>query len=140
MKIVLAVDGSSYTKRMLSYIAAHEELVGKDNVFVALNVTAELPPHAARHLSGDVLNQYYADEGESVLGPVRDFARMQGWQLRERHDVGYPGDRLAEMVAEEEPDLLVMGSHGRGLLASALLGSVSARLLSSTNVPVLLIR
>jgi hypothetical protein len=32
MKIVLAVDGSAYTKRMLSYIAAHDELVGRDTM------------------------------------------------------------------------------------------------------------
>jgi hypothetical protein len=28
MKILLPVDGSDYTKRMLSYIAAHDELLG----------------------------------------------------------------------------------------------------------------
>jgi hypothetical protein len=67
MKIVLAVDGSPYTKRMLSYLAAHEELVAGNNEFLALNVTAEVPPHAARHLPREVLHQYYADEGEKVL-------------------------------------------------------------------------
>ncbi|MDR7270264.1 nucleotide-binding universal stress UspA family protein [Pelomonas saccharophila] len=140
MKIVLAVDGSAYTKRMLSYIAAHDELVGQGNEFVALNVTAGVPPHAARHLPHDVLQRYYADEGEKVLAPVREFARMQGWKLRERHAVGYPGDALAEMTNEEKPDLLVMGSHGHGAFASALLGSVSSRLLAHTKAPVLLIR
>ncbi|MDN3922223.1 universal stress protein [Roseateles violae] len=140
MKIVLAVDGSSYTKRMLAYIAAHEELVGQDNEFVALNVTADLPPHAARHLPAEVLQQYFADEGEKVLGPVREFARLQGWALRERHAVGYPGDVLARLVEEEDPELLVMGSHGHGAFTGALLGSVSARLLANTKVPVLLIR
>lgn len=140
MKIVLAVDGSAYTKRMLSYIAAHDELVGKGNEFVALNVTMELPPHAARYLSRDVMQQYYADEGEKVFAPVREFARMQGWALRERHAVGYPADTLAQMANEEKPDLLVMGSHGHGAFASAVLGSVSSRLLAHTQVPVLLIR
>lgn len=140
MKIVLAVDGSAYTKRMLSYIAAHDELVGPGNEFVALTVTAEIPPHAASFLQRDVLQQYYADESEKVLGPVREFARMQGWTLRERRAVGYPGDVLAALVEEEKPDLLVMGSHGHGALAGALLGSVSARVLSRTKVPVLLVR
>ena len=140
MKIVLAVDGSAYTKRMLSYIAAHDELVGKDHEFVALNVTGEVPPHAARFLQHDMLQSYYADEGEKVLRPVREFAQMQGWRLRERHAVGHAGDTLAEIVEAEKPDLLVMGSHGHGLFASALLGSVSSRLLARTKVPVLLIR
>ncbi len=140
MKIVLAVDGSPYTKRMLSYLAAHEELVAGDNEFVVLNVTGEVPPHAARYLAHDVLHQYYADEGEKVLKPVREFAQMQGWKLRERHAVGFPGDVLPDIVEAEKPDLLVMGSHGHGAFASAVLGSVSARLLARTKVPVLLIR
>ncbi|HEY1130805.1 MAG TPA: universal stress protein [Roseateles sp.] len=140
MKIVLAVDGSPYTKRMLAYVAAHNELVAPDNEFVAVNVTPEVPPHAARHLPRDVLHQYYADEGEKVLKPVREFAQMQGWPWRERHAVGRPGETLAEIVEAEKPDLLVMGSHGHGSFTSALLGSVAARLLSQTQVPVLLIR
>jgi nucleotide-binding universal stress UspA family protein len=140
MKIVLAVDGSPYTKRMLSYLAAHEELVAGNNECLALNVTAEVPPHAARHLPREVLHQYYADEGEKVLKPVRGFAQMQGWTLRERHVVGYPADVVAEIVEAEAPDLLVMGSHGHGALTAAVLGSVSARVLARTSVPVLLIR
>lgn len=140
MKIALAVDGSDYTKRMLSYLAAHDELVAKDNEFVALNVTAAVPPHAARFLPHDVLQQFYADEAEKVLGPVREFARMQGWPLRERHAVGYPSETLARMVGEEGPDLLVMGSHGHGAFLSAVLGSVATRVLSHCKTPVLLIR
>lgn len=140
MKIVLAVDGSDYTKRMLGHIAAHDELVGKDNEFVAVTVTAAVPPHAARFLPSDVLQSYYADEAEKVLKPVRAFARMQGWRLRERHAVGDPGDTLAALVNEEAPDLLVMGSHGHGAFAGAVLGSVSTRLLTRTRLPTLLVR
>ena len=29
MKILIAADGSDYTKRMLAYIAAHDEWLGK---------------------------------------------------------------------------------------------------------------
>lgn len=140
MKVVLAVDGSSYTKRMLAYIAARPELVGADNEFVAVNVTPQLPPHVARYPTHEMLRQYYVDEGEKVLGPVREFAAMQGWTLRERHVIGHPGQVLAEIVNVEQPDLLVMGSHGHGAFAGAVLGSVSARVLSQTQVPVLIIR
>jgi nucleotide-binding universal stress UspA family protein len=140
MKVLLAVDGSGYTKRMLAYIAAHDELVGKDNEFVAVNVTAEVPPHTLQFVAVEVLQQYYASEGEKVLKPVREFSSMQGWNLRERHEVGYPGGLLADIVNDERPDLLVMGSHGHGAFTSALLGSVSARVLAHTRAPLLLIR
>lgn len=140
MKIVLAVDGSAYTKRMLSYLAAHDELVAPGHDFLAVHVTREVPPHAARFLPRDALQGYYAEESEKVLKPVREFAQMQGWRLREHAAVGTPADMLADVVAAEQPDLLVMGSHGHGAFAGAVLGSVSARLLAHTQVPVLLIR
>lgn len=140
MKIILAVDGSLYTKRMLSYLAAHEELVAKGHAFVAAHVTPEVPPHAARHLPHDTLAAYYADEAEKVLKPVREFAHMQGWAWREQVAVGPVGETLARIVEAEKPDLLVMGSHGHGSFTSALLGSVAGRLLSHTQVPVLLVR
>ena len=140
MKIVLAVDGSPFTKRMLSFLAAHDELLAKTNEFTAVNVTAEIPAHVTRFLAHEVLEQYYAEEGQKVLKLVAEFARMQGWTLRERHAVGHPSDTLAEIVEAEKPDLIVMGSHGHGAFMGALLGSVSARVIASTKVPVLLIR
>ena len=33
MKILLAVDGSPYTKKMLAYLATHAEMFGTNNQF-----------------------------------------------------------------------------------------------------------
>lgn len=65
---------------------------------------------------------------------------MQGWNLRERHAVGHIGDMLSDLVEGEQPDLVVMGSHGHGAWVGAVLGSVTARLLARTKAPVLLVR
>ena len=46
-------------------------------------------------------------------------------------------DRLLDEVRRTQPDLLVVGSHGRGALALAVLGSVSAGLLRHAPCPVL---
>ena len=46
MKILLAVDGSDYTKRMLAYLATHEEMLGKADSFTALTVVPAIPPRA----------------------------------------------------------------------------------------------
>ena len=36
MKILLAVDGSDYTRRMLSYLTTHDELLGPGHRYTAL--------------------------------------------------------------------------------------------------------
>jgi nucleotide-binding universal stress UspA family protein len=53
------------------------------------------------------------------------------------------GDPASEIVARAEEgghDLVVMGSHGRGRLASLLLGSVSRAVVARSSVPVLVAR
>ena len=46
MKILLAVDGSPYTKKMLAYLAAHDELLGNGarHAYTVITVQAALPP------------------------------------------------------------------------------------------------
>ena len=46
MKILLAVDGSAHTKKMLAYLATHMETLGRDNEFTALPVEPPRPPRA----------------------------------------------------------------------------------------------
>ena len=46
MKVLLAVDGSTYTKKMLAYLTTHEELIAGEAEFTVLTVMPALPPRA----------------------------------------------------------------------------------------------
>src|SRR5262245_42235646 len=74
MKILLPVDGSDYTKRMLGFVAAHDELFGKGNAFTVCTVVAPIPVYATRFLEQQMVADYYDEQAEQVLGPVRKFA------------------------------------------------------------------
>ena len=52
MKIRLPVDGSAYTKRMLGYIAAHDELLGPGHEYTLFTVVMRVPPHATTRRPG----------------------------------------------------------------------------------------
>lgn len=47
MKILIAADGSEYTKRMLAYIAAHDEWLGPQHTFTVLHCVPAIPHRAA---------------------------------------------------------------------------------------------
>src|SRR5262245_43740141 len=125
MNILLAVDGSDYTKRMLAYVAAHGELFPSSARYTILTVVPKVPGHAARFIAQKDLADYYNDEAEAVLGPVRAFAKQTGWQADFTHRSGYAGDAIAEVAKEGNFDLVVMGSHGHSALAGMVLGSVA---------------
>jgi nucleotide-binding universal stress UspA family protein len=55
-------------------------------------------------------------------------------------DNGSVPDAIVRFTKRQRADLIVMGTHGHGLLARALLGSVAQRVVSKAPVPVMLIR
>lgn len=53
--------------------------------------------------------------------------------------IGEPVAALLALIQELKPDMLVVGSHGKGLLKRALLGSVSTAMAQRSPVPVLVV-
>ena len=140
MKILLAVDGSPFTKRMMAYIAAHDELLGPQHDYSLFTAVTPIPPHAARHIDAKTLAGYYTEQAEGVLGPLRKFVAQQGWRIQASHVVGHAADAIAEAVKAGKYDLVVMGAHGHSSLVNVVLGSVTTGVLARCETPTLLIR
>lgn len=51
--------------------------------------------------------------------------------------VGTPVDQVLALIKDEQIDLVVLGTHGRGLVGHLLLGSVAERVVRRSPVPVL---
>jgi len=140
MKVLLAVDGSEFTKRMLSHIAAHNELLGLGHEYTVLTVVASIPSHAARFLDRTTLESYYKEQAEHVLQPIASFVEQNGWKANLTHALGNPAEAIAKFAATLKPDLIVMGSHGHSAVGGMVLGSVASGVLARCKTPVLLIR
>ena len=140
MKILIAVDGSPFTKRMLAYLTAHDEFPGAGHEYTVLHTVAPVPPRAAAVLDKATLDGYYADEAEKVFKPIRTFLTRQGLDAKYVHKVGHAGETIAALADKGRYDLLVMGSHGHGTLTNLVMGSVATKVLAKCKVPVLLVR
>lgn len=140
MKILIAVDGSTYTKHMLAYIAAHDEFLGPNHQYTALNVSAALPPRATAIFDREMLKTYHEDECERVFKPIRTFFKKQGIAAEFLTKVGSAGDVIARTADSGKYDLLIMGSHGHNALGTLVMGSVTNRVIAHCKTPVLLIR
>lgn len=139
MKILLAVDGSPYTKKMLAYLAANE-LFSPKNDYTAFTAQLVLPTQARSALGKELVHKYYEDEGLRVMGPVTKFLARHGVTAKCLWKTGKPGDLIAKMADDEKFDLVVMGSHGHSALMNLVVGSVATEVLAGCKVPVLVVR
>jgi nucleotide-binding universal stress UspA family protein len=140
MKILAAVDGSPYTKRMLAYLAAHDEWLGAQHDYTLLHAVNALPARAVSALDKTTLKTYYDETAEKVFKPLRTFFEKQGIKASFVSKVGPAAEVIAESATKGRYDLVVMGSHGHGTLANLVMGSVTTKVLANCGTPVLLIR
>lgn len=140
MKILLAVDGSSYTKKMLAYLTTHNELFSTNNEYTVFTVQVALPPRARAAVGKEIVAKYHLDEAEKVLAPVTKFLLRHGIDAKSSWKTGHAGESIANMADSGAFDLVVMGSHGHGTLVNLVMGSVTTQVLAHCKVPVLLVR
>lgn len=140
MKILLAVDGSTYTKKMLAYLVTHSETFGGNNVFTLFTVQPAVPPRARAALGKAVVDSYQMEEAERILAPVAKFLLRHGIDPKSSWKVGHAGEQIAKFAEAGKFDLLVMGSHGHGALGNLVMGSVATKVLAHCAVPTLLVR
>ncbi|MEI8170039.1 MAG: universal stress protein [Rhodoferax sp.] len=140
MKILLAVDGSPYTKKMLAYLTTHELFAQEGNDYAVFTVQALLPPRARAAVGKEIVAKYYLDEAEKVLAPVTKFLLRHGIDAKSSWKTGHAGETIAQYAESDKFDLIIMGSHGHGTLVSLVMGSVATEVLAHCKVPVLLVR
>jgi nucleotide-binding universal stress UspA family protein len=132
MKILLAADGSSYTKKALAWLVTNRPGGDEDVDILAVNVQPAMSPRVKTMVGAAALNAYHREEAEKVLLPIARFL--------ERHDVGNAGPELVKVAKREKAHLIVMGTHGHGLIGRALMGSVAQNVVADCDIPVLLVK
>jgi nucleotide-binding universal stress UspA family protein len=140
MKILLAVDGSDYTKKMLAYLTTHDSLFTPDNDYTIFTAQPQLPARARAAVGKEIVDKYHTEEAEKILGPVSKFLLRHGIDARSQWKVGHAGESIAKLAKSGKFDLVVMGSHGHGTLGNLVMGSVATQVIASCEVPVLLVR
>ena len=140
MKVLLAVDGSDDTKKMLAYLTVHAELFAAVNDFTVFTAQAPLPPRARAAVGKDIADAYHAEESEKIVAPVCKFLARHGINAKSAWKVGHAGEAIAKFADAGKYDLVIMGSHGHSALTNLVMGSVATQVLAHCQVPVLLVR
>ncbi|MCL9816924.1 universal stress protein [Natronocalculus amylovorans] len=96
--------------------------------------------YASLEAGADVVLDSLKTEGERAVGAIEDAGRERGVTVTTAVSHGAPHAQILEYADESDVDLIVMGTHGRTGLNRYLLGSVTERVVRSSDVPVLTVR
>jgi nucleotide-binding universal stress UspA family protein len=140
MRIVLAADGSPYTKKALAFLATHESLSGDGGEVVVVNVQPSMPPRVRSMVGAQAVTDYQTEEAGKVIEPIRKFLERKGIACRFEWKAGEPAAQILAVAKRSKAHMIVMGTHGYGLFGRAVLGSVAQRVLAEAEIPVLLVK
>ncbi|OUM01159.1 universal stress protein [Variovorax sp. JS1663] len=141
MKILIAVDGSTHTRKALDYLVTHRGMFVEGNELVVVHVTTGVPGHVTRHLSRDLVEGYYTEESAKVIDPVKAFLAEKGianYRVEARH--GHAAEEILKTANAAGVEMIVMGTHGHGIFGRALMGSVATKVVAETDISVLLVQ
>lgn len=141
MKILFPSDGSAPAMRALKALLDRQTWF-KDAVELTLiHVHPALPYRGAAAWAGkDAIAKYYSEESDTALKPSINELTRRGVAHTIEKRVGEPAQMIVTAAREGRFDLIAMGTQGHTALATLVVGSVSAKVVAQSDVPVLLLR
>lgn len=140
MKILLAADGSPFTKKALAFLVTHEGLAGARDELVVLHVQPPVPPRVTTMLGGNEVASYHREEADAVLNPIKTFLERHSIPFQCKWVVGNPCEEILKAASEDHAQMIVMGTHGHGVVGRFFMGSIAQRVVARCEVPVLLVK
>ena len=128
-RILVPLDGSAIDEALLQHVADIARLTGAEVVLLRV----------AHYHTRDTM-AHEVEEAEELL--ARAAAELSGKDVKVQTLVGR-GEVADEIVAQAESlhaDLIAMATHGHGLVARTVLGSVAEDVRHHTTVPLLLLK
>ncbi len=163
-KILYATDLSENARYAFAYAASLADLYNASITFI--HVLPEVPDLLDKSVIGyinkerweEIKSQNVDEAREALIGKRRDHLAIRDalHQFSENVKAGHEGkgfvtddivvlrgnpvEQILAQAEEKNCDLIVMGTHGHGTLADAMMGSTARRVLRRSAMPVLVVR
>jgi nucleotide-binding universal stress UspA family protein len=135
-KILIATDGSEYTKKAVDYgIELANNIGAKLHVIYVVDTRAysSIPTSSPMEFTYSFLRQ----EGDSAIKYVANRAEAAGLEVEEIIAEGHPADEIIKYAEKNSIDLIVIGTLGKSGLERFLLGSVADKVIRNSKIPVI---
>lgn len=137
-RVLVAFDGTPLAERALDHALA----TYPDAEITVLHVIdfVEESYGAEALVGSEALRDRAHDRSSKLLAAAEDVATERDREVSTATRVGKPAREIVEYAEERDVDTIVIGSHGRSLVARVLLGSVAEAVVRRAPTPVLVVR
>ena len=135
-RILVAVDGSYYSEKVIKEAIEYAKLFRTEIVFVYCH---RKYPRLMKQPYRDHMISEIRDETAETVQPYLDQLEAAGVPYIERLLETPAGVTIAETAESEQCDLIIMGSRGLSNLQGLIIGSTTNRVLHLAKCPVLVV-
>ncbi|MFZ2499126.1 MAG: universal stress protein [Methanosarcina sp.] len=139
-QILIATDGSETAKEAADFGL---EMVGCSGAKVYAVYVIETTPYRSVPLdqiwSKNVLEEF-EKEGNEATFYVEKIAKDAGMEVESRVLKGEPAEKIVSFAEDNNIDMIIMGSLGKGGYERLVMGSVSEKVMRHAKIPVLVVR
>jgi nucleotide-binding universal stress UspA family protein len=141
LKLLLPVDGSDNALRAVKHALDSRNWYRESPEYHLLNVQSPIASGAVKmFISQQQLDAYYQEEGAMQLQPARDLLEAAGVMYHAKIIVGEIESSVRRYAKDQAMSMIVMGTRGMSAVRNMVLGSIAAKIIHSSELPVLLIK
>lgn len=136
-RILVPTDGSTATGTAIDHAVGLAQQY--DATLHALYVV-DVGAYSSLEVGADMVADELRSEGETAVEAVAERAADAGVEVETAVQTGVVHRAVVDYVADNEIDLVAMGTHGRTGVGRFLLGSVAEKVVRTAEAPVLTVR
>jgi len=141
-KIMVPLDGSELAEYVLPHAINIVEKEGAKLELVIVVELFEMPVHGGVVIDEDAVKQIQHQQSlvaEDYVKRIEESLKSRNIDVTSAVLSGKVADSLIDYAANNDIDLIIMGTHGRSGVSRWIWGSIADKVLHSSTVPVLLV-
>jgi len=144
-KLLVATDGSDTAWKAVKYAVGFAKQIGASIALLSVIdksalIVQSIPVGMASNLIAPI-DDYLQQAVEGYTQKAEKLCKKNGIKVKIVIRSGHPVEEIIKEAKRSKASIIVLGSHGKGMLESAVLGSITHGVIhNSTKHPVLVIR
>jgi nucleotide-binding universal stress UspA family protein len=137
-KIVVADDGSVFARKAIE--KAVELAKKEESEVICVTVMEDFCPVGLTEIDCNVVRDLQEKEAKGIAETAMNAFKKEGVHAKVAIETGSPAEMIIEVAKREGANMIIATSHGKHGAKKFAFGSVTARLIEHSPVPVLVIK